>query len=84
MNEIEFSKHALEQMVIREIPVDIAKAIINKPQQVIKESGKKVYQSIITFEEGEYLVRLVVNIEKVPNLVITAYKTSKIDKYYEG
>lgn len=84
MEEIEFSKHALEQMVIREIPVDIAKAIINKPQQVIKESGKKVYQSIITFEEGEYLVRLVVNIEKVPNLVITAYKTSKIDKYYEG
>jgi hypothetical protein len=84
MEEIEFSKHALEQMAVRGIPVDIAKTIINNPQQVVTESGKKVYQSIITFDEGDYLVRLIVNTEKAPNLVITAYKTSKIDKYYEG
>jgi hypothetical protein len=84
MEEIEFSKHALEQMAVRGIPVDIAQTIINNPQQVITEAGKKVYQSIITFEEGDYLVRLFVNIDKIPNLVITAYRTSKIDKYYEG
>ena len=79
-----FSKHALEQMKARKIPLEIAQSVLRSPQQIIREPDKKIYQSIINFEDGEYLVRVIVNIEKDPNLVITVYKTSKIKKYYEG
>ena len=81
---MDFSKHALEQMKVREIRLEIAQSVLAGPQQIITETDKKIYQSIINFEDGEYLVRVIVNIEKDPNLVITVYKTSKIKKYYEG
>ena len=85
MNEIIFSKHALEQMQLRGISIVIAENILQSPQQIINEDGKRIFQSIVNFEnEGEYLVRIFVNTIKEPNLVITAYRTSKIDKYYEG
>ena len=84
MNEIIFSKHALEQMQMRGVSIEIARSILAKPQQIICEPGKKIYQSVVNFDTGNYLVRLFVNINKEPNLVITVYKTSKIDKYYEG
>ena len=85
MNEIVFSKHSLEQMQLRGITIELAQSILNTPQQIIPEPDKKIYQSIINFEgEGEYLVRIFVNTIKQPNLVITIYKTSKIEKYYES
>jgi len=84
MPDIEFSKHALEQINLRAIPLVVAHSVLNNPQQIITENGKRIYQSIINFEDGNYLVRVFVNIEKEPNLVITVYKTSKIKKYYEG
>ena len=71
-------------MALRRISVEIAQTIINNPQQTITQEGKRIYQSIINFEDGDYLIRVFVNIEKQPNLVITIYKTSKIEKYYEG
>lgn len=47
-----FSKHALEKIQLRKIPIQIAESIINKPQQIIEDDrDKKVYQSIIEFEE---------------------------------
>ena len=85
MENVVFSKHALEQMELRNIPVEIVEAILNSPQQTILELEKKIFQSIVNFEnEGEYLVRIFVNINKQPNLVITVYKTSKIEKYHES
>jgi hypothetical protein len=59
--------------------------VLNSPQEILTQEGKKIYQSIINFEEeGDYLVRVFVNIEKEPFNVITVYRTSKLDKYYEG
>ncbi len=84
MNEIIFSNHALEQMQMRGVSIEIARSILATPQQIISEPGKKIYQPVINFDTGKYLVRLFVNIIKEPNLVITVYRTSKIDKYYEG
>ena len=85
MNEIVFSKHSLVQMQQRGIKIELAQSILDTPQQIILEQDKKIYQSIINFEDkGEYLVRIFVNTIKQPNLVITIYKTSKIEKYYES
>jgi hypothetical protein len=30
------------------------------------------------------LIRIFVNINKTPALIVTVYRTSKIEKYYEG
>ncbi|MCB0621225.1 MAG: DUF4258 domain-containing protein [Saprospiraceae bacterium] len=85
MTEIKISTHAREQMDERGISEDMVFDILERPQQTIPEDEEKViYQSIKFFEEDErdYLVRVFVNIIKFPTLVITVYRTSKIEKYW--
>lgn len=79
--KFEFSKHALEQMVSRGIPISVVEQILAKPDQIKEENGNKVYQSLT--ENGKYLIRIFVNTNKKPKMVITVYKTSKISKYHE-
>ncbi len=78
-----FSKHALEQLDLRRIPLEAVKDVLQNPQQLIKDE-ETIYQSITNFEGKEYLVRVFVNTFVEPNRVITVYRTSKIQKYYEG
>ncbi len=82
--KFDFSKHAIEQMELREIDIDVAKRILIKPDQIIEELDKRIYQSISLINDKPCLIRIFVNKLKIPNLVITVYKTSKISKYYEG
>lgn len=84
MSEFSISNHAKEQMEFRNVSLEVVMSVLTNPQQILTEEGKKIYQSIINFEEGDYLLRVFVNIEKEPNNVITVYRTSKIEKYYEG
>jgi hypothetical protein len=85
MPEFSISNHAKEQMELRQVSLEVVMSILTNPQQILTEKGRKIYQSIINFEgEGNYLVRIFVNAEKNPNNVITIYRTSKIEKYYEG
>ena len=80
----EFSKHALEQLKQRDINISIANKVLKHPDQILNSEDKKVYQSVIQEKGKNYLIRIFVNDYKDPNLIITVYKTSKIDKYYEG
>jgi hypothetical protein len=83
--QYKFSKHSLEQMDTRGISKAIVENILKEPEQVKDENGKKVYQSLIKFEnKNEYSVRVFVNTEQSPNLILTVYKTSNIKKYYES
>jgi len=84
MPEFLISNHAREQMVARNLPIEVVMNVLTNPLQIMTEDGESVYQSIINFDDGKYLVRVFVNNEKEPNLVITVYRTSKIEKYYEG
>jgi hypothetical protein len=80
-----FSIHAEEQIIRRNISKELILQILNKPNQVISRTGKDIYQSIVTFEDNKkYLVRVFVSSIKKPKVIITVYKTSKIDKYYES
>ncbi len=80
--KFKFSKHALEQMALREISKPIVEKVLTAPGEIKKEGYNTVYQSIV--KEGKYLIRIFVNEETNPKLIITVYKTSKIKKYYEG
>ena len=75
----EFTRHALEQMELRQISKEVVENIMTNPNQTLHQDGSKVYQSIT--EDKKYLIRIFVN---ETNQVITVYKTSKISKYYEG
>ncbi len=86
MAEIQISKHAREQMKKRGISEEMVFEIVQSPDQEISEYfDKKIYQSIKYFEKDkkEFLVRVFVNIIKQPNLVITVYRTTKIEKYWQ-
>jgi hypothetical protein len=79
------SQHALKQMFARGISKEIVESVLLKPDQTIEQDDLMVFQSIITDEQvNRFLIRVFVNINKAPPLVVTVYKTSKIEKYYEG
>lgn len=78
----EFSKHAKAQMKVRGIKKSLVENILANPEQIVTQNDKWIYQSIS--DDKKYLVRVFINPNKNPKLVITVYKTSKIVKYHEG
>jgi hypothetical protein len=76
--------HVLQEMEKRDIPPELVKSVLNNPEQIVSGyNNRKVYQSRLDFGDGqEYLLRLIVESNREPIEVITAYQTSKIDKYW--
>ena len=78
------SHHAEEEIERRKIPLFLLKSVLEKPQQVITEKrDRKVYQSQLDFGEGKiFLLRAIIDDQVEPAVVITVYRTSKIEKYW--
>ncbi len=78
----QFSKHSIEQIKIRGLSIDIISELIENPDKTITHiSGTIIYQKLVNEDNKYYIYRVFINKEKKPPLVITAYKTSKIEKY---
>ena len=78
-----FSEHAQEEIERRRIPLAQVKAILEKPAQVVPERGVvKAYQSKSEIGGKIYLVRVIVDDSVDPAVVVTAYRTTKIEKYW--
>ncbi|WP_415062356.1 DUF4258 domain-containing protein [Bdellovibrio sp.] len=79
-----FSKHAEEELRRREIPEDLAISVLLHPEQIVDGyNGTKVFQSCVVFPNRRlYLLRIVVNVKASPILIITAYKTTQLKKYW--
>ncbi|AFY85168.1 DUF4258 domain-containing protein [Oscillatoria acuminata] len=79
-----FSNHALQELQRRGLQQNMVESVLNNPQQIIEEKeGRKAYQSQVDFGGGKiYLVRVIVADNIDPAVVITAYRTSKITKYW--
>jgi hypothetical protein len=79
-----YSRHALDEMKRRGISARTVQAVLDSPGQIIPDVGQKqVYQSKIRFGKAKtFLVRVVVAFDVDPPLVVTVYRTSKIDKYW--
>jgi hypothetical protein len=78
--------HAQKEAERRAIPRHLLEAVLNSPQQVVQAAqGRKTYQSQLDYGGGRiYLVRVIVDESTTPPSVITAYRTSKITKYWRG
>jgi len=82
IREVEFSKHALTRMESRGISKEIALQVVNYPDSVlIQDESTTVYCKLVEENTKPYLCRVFVNSIKNPLLIITAYKTSKTEKY---
>jgi hypothetical protein len=82
--DFRLSRHARKEIERREIPLDLVESVLNNPQQIVNErEGRKAYQSQIDFGSGRvFLLRVIVVDDVEPAVVITAYRTSRIDKYW--
>ncbi len=71
-------------MEIRSIPRELVEKILECPDQKVTQGNLIVFQSIVISNGVSALVRVFVNRLKMPGMVVTVYRTSKIEKYYEG
>lgn len=81
---IRFTDHALLEMRERRITRMQVRRVLEKPGQVIPSESREVRQSRIVWLTRHYLLRVVVEISVAECAVITAYRTSKIAKYWRG
>lgn len=83
--ELSFGDHARFKAGRRGIPMEIVLEVATAPQQIIPSTGSKAICQSKLFDSAEgkeMLFRVVV--KDIGNLrrVITAYKTSKFEKYW--
>ena len=84
--DIVISDHAKFEMLRRQLSEETVKNVAQNPQQVVKLSKeRRVCQSkdYDSNEGKEMLVRVVCEKRNDLLFVVTAYRTSKIDKYWE-
>ncbi|WP_020493910.1 DUF4258 domain-containing protein [Verrucomicrobium sp. 3C] len=75
--------HAIHEMTRRGLDEEIIQEVLAKPEQRLSvRSGRDVLQSRRTMEGATYLIRVFVDVDRSPAEVVTAYRTSKIDKYW--
>ena len=81
MKNIEIIPLALKKINQREIPQRWIEETINRPDQV-GYAGRKVAQKKYFIDGKEMLLRIVFEKERTKFVVITAYLTSQIDRYW--
>ncbi len=80
---LRFTKHAQAELKRRRIPRKIAEMVADNPDQELDNPpGRTIRQSRVVINGKEYLLRLVIERVKGDNVVVTAYRTSKIRKYW--
>lgn len=77
------SDHARQEAIRRQIPIEWIESTMAMPEQVTEGANqRKVFQSRIVADGKTYLVRLVVEDWHQPPVIVTVYRTSKIEKYW--
>jgi len=77
------SSHATAEMARRAIPLTLVESVLTTPDQKVPEHGNVVcYQSTVIIDGKRYLLRVMMNETVDPPMVVTVYRTSKIDKYW--
>ena len=80
-----FSSHALDEMERRKIAPELVETVLIKPDQIVLERGTlKAYQSKHNIGGKMFLVRVIVDDGMDPAVVVTVYRTTKIEKYWKN
>jgi len=73
--EFEMHRRGLDEAAIRRV-------LENPEQREAVRPGREVLQSRIELKGRIHLVRVFIDIDRVPPEVVTAYRTSKVEKYW--
>ena len=80
---IEIIPLALKKMKLRKIPVEWVKETVESPGQIVSGyMGRRVFQRIYRKKDEEMLPRVICDEVDEEKVVITAYLTSQIDRYW--
>lgn len=75
--------HAMMELERRGIDESVVRQVLAAPEQRLSvRLGRDVLQSRFTMKGMPYLVRVFVDTDRTPIEVVTAYRTSKVDKYW--
>ena len=77
--------HAILQMKRRDISEELVMNILASPEQVLEvRPGRNVFQSRVRIGDAAEtcLVRVFVDVDRTPPEIVTAYRTSKISRYW--
>ena len=75
--------HATTELKQRRLSMEVIDGVLRNPEQRLEvRPGRVVLQSRIQESGSENLVRVFVDIERAPAEVVTAYRTSKVSKYW--
>jgi len=86
MKPVVISDHARFETARREIPEDLVRQVAIAPGQVVSSpKGRMVYQSLVSnpVSGRRMLLRVVIEEREDTLFVVTAYKTSKVEKYWQ-
>jgi len=73
-----FTEHAQQQMAKRQLTESVALQVLHAPEEILPvREGRVVAQALL----AGYLVRVFVDVDRNPFEVVTAYRTSRIDRY---
>ena len=76
--------HAELEMQRRQVPREWVESVMHSPEQIVVGfGGRKVYQGRVSADGKTYLLRLIVEDWHTPPVIVTMYRTSKIEKYWE-
>jgi hypothetical protein len=79
------SEHATTEIRRRGLSAEMIAGILKSPEQRLEvRPGRVVLQSRAQEFGSEYLVRVFVDIDRKPAEVVTAYRTSKVLKYWRA
>jgi len=74
--------HAVDQMKRRGIDETTLESVLDSPERRLAvRPGRDVLERVVEFHGRSYLVRVIVDVDRLPVEVVTVYRTSKIDKY---
>ncbi|KOH43191.1 hypothetical protein NC99_40150 [Sunxiuqinia dokdonensis] len=71
----------MARTVVRDISKEAVLLVVAHPDAVLEQQGVSIYSKLVVENSKTYLYRVFINFKKSPALVITVYKTSKLEKY---
>jgi hypothetical protein len=87
MKDAVVTPHAAYEIRRRGLTEELVRAVAENPEQSEQiRPGRWVFQSRIEMGSPPktYLVRVIVDTERSPSEIVTAYRTSKISKYWRN
>lgn len=81
--EYAITPHAAFEMERRGLPPDVVRDVLANPGQRIEaRRGREVFQSLIDSGGARWLIRVIVDMDRRPPEIVTAYRTIKIAEYW--